>query len=483
MNLDSIHIVNFRCIEDKTISFNKPDGQNEGSGLNVLIGENGTGKTSVLEAISLLNQSRLKTKGTLGIKDFLDVDKEILIESITDLFDMDHVYGKTNFQCNGFTFKAKTRQQNTDSITTQTVFDTLVNPVNSGIKDYEIRVDVQKPWGTSRLPSLETVFFDKNRTRHLSKGMFSTKFEDVSDDLNHQVLSKIQSLNDVVPDEAKQKKKMLKADALIKKAFYDGITDKLLTQVNSDCKQFFEVEISLDILNNLEPYLYSFFSAVNQNSKYQLPISRLGSGPEMIVAIIFLYHYFLLHNTKLIILIDEPELHLHPMWQMKLIEYLLKISKDTQIFISTHSPYILKNCINTNASLNLFIRDTKGKLDIVDGRNSLIKHFPWSPSWGEINYFAYNMPTIEFHNELYGYLQSREQKFTESEIENYFQSKSVSINKSYIKQDRNGNTSPAYNISLPTYVRNLIHHPENRSNKSYSDKELNASIQILLGLL
>lgn len=26
-----------------------------------------------------------------------------------------------------------------------------------------------------------------------------------------------------------------------------------------------------------------------------------------------------------------------------------------------------------------------------------------SPSWGEINYFAFDIPSIEFHNELYGF--------------------------------------------------------------------------------
>ena len=42
MKINSIRIVDFRGIEDRTFDFN--------SQFNVLIGENGSGKTSVLEA-------------------------------------------------------------------------------------------------------------------------------------------------------------------------------------------------------------------------------------------------------------------------------------------------------------------------------------------------------------------------------------------------------------------------------------------------
>jgi len=44
-----------------------------------------------------------------------------------------------------------------------------------------------------------------------------------------------------------------------------------------------------------------------------------------------------------IIIIDEPELHLHPSWQKKLMEIIIKIARERniQFFISTHSPSLI----------------------------------------------------------------------------------------------------------------------------------------------
>lgn len=42
-----------------------------------------------------------------------------------------------------------------------------------------------------------------------------------------------------------------------------------------------------------------------------------------------------------VILIDEPEISLHPDLQRKLFSLLVEYSKDNQIIVSTHSPYFV----------------------------------------------------------------------------------------------------------------------------------------------
>lgn len=42
-----------------------------------------------------------------------------------------------------------------------------------------------------------------------------------------------------------------------------------------------------------------------------------------------------------VILIDEPEISLHPDLQRKLFNLLVEYSKDKQIIVSTHSPYFV----------------------------------------------------------------------------------------------------------------------------------------------
>lgn len=42
-----------------------------------------------------------------------------------------------------------------------------------------------------------------------------------------------------------------------------------------------------------------------------------------------------------VILIDEPEISLHPQWQKKIIDVYESIGKNNQFIIATHSPHII----------------------------------------------------------------------------------------------------------------------------------------------
>ena len=48
-------------------------------------------------------------------------------------------------------------------------------------------------------------------------------------------------------------------------------------------------------------------------------------------------------KTKGVVLIDELDLHLHPKWQMKIVEDLRKVFPNIQFICTTHSPILLRS--------------------------------------------------------------------------------------------------------------------------------------------
>ena len=212
-------------------------------------------------------------------------------------------------------------------------------------------------------------------------------------------------------------------------------------------------------------------------------VKDLGSGVEIILTILFLKNIAEVSNGKIIYLIDEKELHLHPKAQEKLLELLLKESKDKQIFISTHSPYMFKRAVGEGAKLSIFKRNDED-IEIIDTRDNGWGIFGrYSPTWGEINWNAYDLPTVEFHNELYGYFEAN----YKDELRTFLDQKKANDNKKWldnrklqVEETDEGKENLKVDISLQEYIRHSIHHPENTENDKYSDKELRKSTQEMI---
>jgi len=59
----------------------------------------------------------------------------------------------------------------------------------------------------------------------------------------------------------------------------------------------------------------------------------------------------MLEPENSIIMIDEPELSLHPKWQQKIVDVYRKIGRNNQIILATHSPHILGSVEKENIIL------------------------------------------------------------------------------------------------------------------------------------
>ena len=505
-----LSLQNYKCFDEDVVDLKVPDG-GPGSGLNILVGENGNGKTAVLEAINYLTLSSFSTENKLSINDFHDFMKEIEISASMDEFEcgssIDY-YKAWSFKARGIRFTAKSRDTKEAGKLLSSPFSvhSYFIPVRDEYQkadgvtatDQAGRVRVidgrDKVFSNSRIEqdALSIFYFDKNRTRQIATGTYKTTFERICDDLNWHFV------------------KNLDEDNL--GAILDSITGEYFSAVEKvtkknvgkktakDLQEFLGNEIfsnmRIELLSYLHPYSNSFLALRDKDTLTQISVRDLGSGIEMILTLLMLKNIAGASKGSVIYLIDEPELHLHPKAQEKLLELLIEESKTKQIIVSTHSPYMFKGAISGHATLLLFTRDDKGKICITDARSRGWGLFPaWSPSWGEINYFAYNLPTVEFHDELYGFLHERYVGNAADQTDAENRSKIQDFDSNYLQRtlkaikkwtpEYGGKPKKEVTVTLPTYIRNKIHHPENNTMKqaTFDPGELRLSIDQMVQLI
>jgi AAA15 family ATPase/GTPase len=500
--IKKLTIQNYKCFENEPIGLSVPNGS-RGSGLNILIGENGNGKTSILEAINYLTLNSFSAENKLSINDFFDFKKDILIQGETDEFGCSSsidFYKNWSFKSKGVCFKAKSRDTKERGNLLSSPFqinnyflsqDKYIKKDGTQGKEIDGR---DKIFSKSRIDGDEEVnifFFDKNRTRQIATGNYKTTFEKICDDLNWNFVKNLtdENIEKVVQNIAGEYFKSI-----------EEITKKNVGKKTAkDLKDFFENDefekIKIELLNILHPFTNSFFAIRNENALSQINVRELGSGVEIILTLLILKNIAGASKGSIVYLIDEPELHLHPKAQAKLLDLLLEEAKDKQIIISTHSPYLFRGAISENATLLLFTRGENKKITITDARDKGWGLFPWSPSWGEVNFFAYDMPTVEFHDELYGFIHEayigKASDQTDADNrgkqtifeKNYLQTKLTAIKK--WTPEFGGVAKNKEDVTLPTFIRNKIHHPENTTMQSdnFTDIELKNSIDELIKII
>lgn len=485
MRIQSVSIRNFRGIGNSTPPF---DCKN----LNLIIGDNGTSKTSVLEAINLcLSSSYAASK--LSIKDFYlgnDQPIEIIVtfDEHLNVEIPDYFGNKQKIACDGILLTAKKRDRAApkrafnDLVVTEHYYVPVEDRSDSG---WTITRGSGNPFKiTERQLALtyasaeypRSFYFGKNRDRQLQKG-YNSSISNVVDDLNWRF-----EKNQRSKDESGKFKS--KREEIEKYVFdnTDGDTlNKTIKRTNSKLFAFNLPAIDLSLIKTLTPYDNS--EIVKRFDGFELPVNLTGSGIEMITALIFLETLADISKEEICIIIDEPELHLHPTLQDAFASHLHSISSKTQVFVSTHSPFFFKNSFklpNTNLLISELL---SGHVIVTNARAKGFGSLKWSPSWGEICYLAYNLPTVEFHDDLYSTIEDRLKttpfdKISQEDVESWLQAQGQM--KEVQWSDTSGNVR---NETLMTYIRNRIHHPDNQNRPTYNNNELRDSIERMLLLI
>lgn len=198
---------------------------------------------------------------------------------------------------------------------------------------------------------------------------------------------------------------------------------------------------------------------------------------------------------KGIILIDEPELNLHPLWQDKILEYYQKLFEDPnneqpQMIIATHSEYVVSQALEHPEDTLVIILKNENSRVVPEIASTRSDNFvlPLLSS-SEVNYLAFNLPTTDYHVYLYGQVQKLLQdrvsiNETDRRIKEYIDSHYEGDEKSELLRvwEYNG----VRYETLSTYIRNAIDHPdsvENQESGEFDEKDLRSSIKLLRRIL
>ena len=232
-------------------------------------------------------------------------------------------------------------------------------------------------------------------------------------------------------------------------------------------------EMNPEIADSLKPVIPSLenlkwmdvFKNVSISGDDDIPINKRGSGVKRLI----LLNFFRAEAERrqmednvqdIIYAIEEPETSQHPKHQRQLIEAFIELSKtdNTQIVLTTHSPPIVKLLEFEHLKL---IKEDEIK-EIINVEKSDLPY----PSLNEVNYLAFGESDDEYHNELYGFIES------EQLLTGYKDGKPT-VNYTRLLHD--GNTRDEQKI-ISEYIRHQVHHPENTNNPRFTYEELQQSI-------
>jgi predicted ATP-binding protein involved in virulence len=307
MRITKLHLKNIGVFEDEIIEF-KEKTNPEKAEIHILTGENGTGKSTILYALAniyldvnyLLFQKRIKKTNENGLIVWFDNDTDTNFwwrfpnqqqEKISDI--IKSYYSKTrNIYINKFEFAffAYSGYRNVGAYKIESITEIYQNPFENSL-DFDKSID----------PLLLINWIANKKTKEalaLAKGEIE-KAEKHRRSINRieQAVSNITGWQIEFELEDDPLNVVLKVNG--QKLEFDALPDGLK-------------------------------SIVSWIADLLMRMDRIKWATDEDIL-----------DRNFILFLDEIEVHLHPAWQRKILPEVQKLFKNAQIFISTHSPFVV----------------------------------------------------------------------------------------------------------------------------------------------
>ena len=339
MKIKNLHIKEFKGLRDISINFEKND---EPLDLVVLAGSNGSGKTRVLESILKYFQDNLNYKqNNIEAGIFYEEKEKNCISNFQSFF----------YELECFSYYE----------------------ANDSLREKHIEIK-------NKLDILPKVIYVPTEINFQKMNVASTtlvqeyKFINI---VNTNLIKDIPSYIATKMISAMLKNKNEKVGDVQKKVFNE--INEIFENLSIDVKV---EDISQDGRN---------ITLFTNSSGDEFDINELSSGEKQLFLRTLAIK--MLNPENSIILIDEPELSLHPKWQQRIVDVYRKIGKNNQIIIATHSPHILGSVRKEN--IMLLDKNEDGKIVIKTGDEL---------------YDSYGQPTERILEDIMGLKTTRNQE-------------------------------------------------------------------------
>lgn len=421
------------------VSFDFTDAQGRAVDTIIIAGENGCGKSLLLSFLNSYSPGMpAKQLGfTMRVEvEFTDDDIKLLNENK----DFVNVLGE-RFSGNIVTFVQDTtfRDDNPRA--------EFIN--KSGAKDFEYAFEF------TRVPSIfKSVFsdveinFSPDRVQHTT-----------STNLDYEILGSVRS-NKNLATEIKQllvDVNELDNDELAKwvdehngQVPPESVLHKRIRRFTNAFDKFFIHKhfVGIDNQNNNKVVLFEEFGN-------RMEISQLSSGEKQIV----FRGGFLLRNLGTIhgatVLVDEPELSLHPQWQLKILGFLKSLFTDeigkqtSQLIVATHSPFILHNATRANDKVIVMRKDDKGDVKVLDKP----EYYTWSEASAVED--AFNVTPLQTEKKVIVFLEGETDELYFNKAAEVFGIDATKLSFNWIGHYSGGNKGKAENTG-DTALNNAV---------------------------
>lgn len=343
MYLEKLKLHNFRCYEKLEIDFNRQ--------LTVLVGKNGSGKTTVLEAIAIalgtwfVGFNIVNAKGINKRTDPLRKAYQIgATDDVQTQFPVEiEAWGKIEESKDQILHWKRELYTPTGTMTTKDAKEIVEYAAEYQKAISEGRTDIYLPmvayYGTGRL-------WDYHRQKRNDVFKVSSRTNGYIDCLDGTANVKLMMdwFQIMTINKYQRQEENLESNPELDTVYL--AMEKCLTNLSgySDVK----------IRYNMGTQELDVYYSEQDKQRMRIPLNQLSDGYKGMISLVADIAYRMATlNPQLgtevlskgdgVVLIDEVDLHLHPAWQQKVIDNLMNIFPKVQFIVSTHAPAIISS--------------------------------------------------------------------------------------------------------------------------------------------